>query len=133
MAEKINKENEDKEDDKEKDSDESESEEAGPVHKLLGKSCYKGQSQFEDRANKSINSTNYKAMAGGNSTINTADHHVGLMPAPKKGAAKKKAAEAPKPSADPDAPPEKKVRVKKPPAPIFPVVEPLIPNPDQSV
>ena len=42
MAEKINKENEDKEDDKEKDSDESESEEAGPVHKLLGKSCYKG-------------------------------------------------------------------------------------------
>jgi len=72
-------------------------------------------------------------MAGGNSTINTADHHVGLMPAPKKGAAKKKVAEAPKPAADPDAPPEKKVRVKKPPAPIFPVVEPLVPNPDLSV
>lgn len=54
------------------------------------------------------------------------------MPAPKKGAAKKKA-EAPKPPADPDAPPEKKVRVKKPPPPIFPVVEPLPENPNQPV
>jgi len=57
MAEKINKENEEnKDEDKEKDSDESESEEQGPVHKLLGKSCYKGQSQFSEKQNKSINS-----------------------------------------------------------------------------
>lgn len=54
------------------------------------------------------------------------------MPAPKKGAAKKKPAE-PKPPVDPDAPKEKKVRVKKPPPPIFPEVEPLPPNPNQSV
>jgi len=67
-------------------------------------------------------------MTGPGSTIQTADHHVGLMPAPKKGAAKKKV-EAPKP-ADPDAPPEKKVRAKKAPAPIFPVVEPLPENPN---
>jgi hypothetical protein len=72
-------------------------------------------------------------MIGNGSTINTAEHHVSLMPAPKKGAAKKKSAEAPKPAADPDAPPEKKVRAKKPPAPIFPVVEPLVENPNLSV
>jgi len=55
------------------------------------------------------------------------------MPAPKKGAKKKKEAEAPKPAADPDAPVEKKVRAKKAAAPIFPVVEPLPADPPKSV
>ena len=66
-------------------------------------------------------------MIGNGSTINTAEYHVDLMPAPKKGAAKKKPAEAPKPPSDPA---EKKVRAKKAPAPIFPVVEPLPENPN---
>ena len=128
QADKFNKENEEgKDEDKEKDSDESEHEEQGPVHKLLGKSCYKAQSQFSDNQNKSINSQNYKQMIGNGSTINTAEYHVDLMPAPKKGAAKKKPAEAPKPPSDPA---EKKVRAKKAPAPIFPVVEPLPENPN---
>jgi hypothetical protein len=69
------------------------------------------------------------AMTKKGSTIQTAEQHVSAMPAPKKGAAKKKPAE-PKAAVDPDAPKEKKVRVKKPPPPIFPEVEPLPQNPD---
>ena len=56
------------------------------------------------------------------------------MPAPKKPSTKKKAAEAPKPAAEADAPKEegaaaepakKAVRAKKPPAPMMPVHDPL--------
>jgi len=134
MNAKLEKENEVKEEDpdKEKDSSDDESEEQGPTHKLLGKSCYKAQSQFSTGNNKSIRGENYKQVMGPNSTVGTIDKHVGAMPAPKKGGAKKKVAEAPKPSADPDAPVEKKVRAKKAPAPIFPIVEPLPENPPQS-
>jgi hypothetical protein len=50
------------------------------------------------------------------------------MPAPKKGAAKKKVAAAPVPEAADGAP--KAVKGRKPPAPMMPVYDPL-PGPDK--
>ena len=44
---------------------------------------------------KSINGENYKGYVKDNSTIGTIDKHVSAMPAPKKGATKKKVAAAP--------------------------------------
>jgi len=70
---------------------------------------------------KSINGENYKGYVKDNSTIGTIDKHVSAMPAPKKGATKKKVAAAPE-----GAEGEKKpAKGKKAPTNPFPVVDPL--------
>lgn len=69
----------------------------------------------------------FKRGFNGESTIGTVEKHVTAMPAPKKGAAKKKVAPAAEKGADGE---KKPAKGRKAAAPMMPVFEP-IPEPDK--